>query len=256
MKKNFKILGLLFLIILVIIYIAILVIKTIDNKNVNSNTVANEYICNYVVSGDDFINTSLEKYNYDIVVNSNNKVLSSTVLIEQHFNDYESFFEYYNKYNSEDSTYGELIAYDFDAYLTVLKKEEKPNVDLNKYKEDNKLSNITCTIKENNQNSISNKENNSDIKYLCTKDSSVYYFAVDNNGIITTMKNGTIHQMKDIEDYNQRSSVLEDNDYVTYLYDDQNLTITQLNLFEVPSNTKYNSYVEEQLKDFECKLME
>ena len=250
-KKIMIILGLLVAIVLVGFSVYYFVFRKNDNKNIGEEKV---YNCLYMVSGDEFNNTSLETYNYDLKV-INDVVVESDITVEQHYKDYDSFYENYSRLNTDDKSKGEIVAYDFDKYLLVFKKIERPNVNYNNYLNSNNLNNLSCSIKEEKE-SVAPSENKTDIKHLCSKDSSVYLFTVDENDNITSVKNGTKHIMNSVEEFEQRVNVLKDNEFVSYIYDIDNLTITQLNVFKLRSPSTYSDYVLKNLNDYDCEIME
>ena len=84
----------------------------------------------------------------------------------------------------------------------------------------------------------------------------MYLFTVDENDNITSAKNGTKHIMNSVEEFEQRVSVLKDNEFVSYIYDIDNLTITQLNVFKLRSPSTYSDYVLKNLNDYDCEIME
>ena len=248
MKKNNKIILLLILIIAIIAYIGYLVVKSFDKKE----TKLSELTCTFMVKNDEFNNTTKEKYDYELTVTDNNEVVNYKVTIEQYFKDYDAFYENYSRYNDANSKFGTLVAYDFDTYLTVIKKEEKVNMPLDEFKNKNKLENIECKPKEQEKQVEVEQKNDNDIEYLCKKDASVYYLLAENNGNIKTIKNGTEHKMNDIDEFNQRRSVLKDNEYVSYLYDVDNLTITQLNMMVNEENITAREYMSKYLSTYDC----
>jgi hypothetical protein len=95
-----------------------------------------------------------------------------------------------------------------------------------------------------------------DNEYICKKDSSVFYFLADKVGNIKVIKNGTAHKMNNLDEFIQRRSVLKDSEYVSYLYDEENLIITQLNVMTSDDNITLNEYINKYLSTYECSKIE
>lgn len=248
MKKNNKIILLVILIIAVLAYVGYLVVKSFEKKE----TKLSELSCTFMVKNDEFNNTTKEKYDYELTVTENNEVVNYKVTIEQYFKDYDTFYENYSRYNDINNKFGTLVAYDFDTYLTVIQKEEKVNMTLDEFKNKNRLENIECKPKEKETQVEVEQKNESDIEYLCKKDTSIYYLLTEQNGLIKTIKSGTEHKMNDIDEFNQRRSVLKDNEYVSYLYDVDNLTITQLNIIVNEEDITAREYMSKYLSAYDC----
>ena len=252
MKTNNKIILLVILIIAILAYIGFLLFKSNEKKE----TKLSDLTCSFIVNNDEFNNTTKEKYEYELTVNENNEVVNYVVTIEQHFKDYDTFYENYSRYNDVDNKYGTLIAYDFDNYLTVIKKEEKVNIQLEEFKSKNRLENVECKPKQEAKAVEVEDKETGDNEYICKKDSSVFYFLADKVGNIKVIKNGTAHKMNNLDEFIQRRSVLKDSEYVSYLYDEENLIITQLNVMTSDDNITLNEYINKYLSTYECSKIE
>jgi hypothetical protein len=62
--------------------------------------------------------------------------------------------------------------------------------------------------------------------------------------------------MNNLDEFIQRRSVLKDSEYVSYLYDEENLIITQLNVMTSDDNITLSEYINKYLSTYECSKIE
>lgn len=255
MNKKILILGLSVGIILVCAYIGFLVFKS-NEKKPEQKIDTKEYTCLYETRSQDG-DVNLGRYTYNVVVNKeNDSVIKETLTAEKHYNKYDLFYEDYSRYNTTNEVEYKLVAYDFDTKMLVLQKESEPNMSYSEYIEMRPFDASSCKEKTESAEVTETKVSDSDKRYLCKKDNNAFYFTVDNFDKITSAKSGSIHKMNSLEEFNQRASVLKSNDTVLYLFDRDNLIITQLVTFNGYGNITYNEYIITNLSDYDCNLME
>ncbi len=246
--------------ILLIVFISIFIIGVatyigITKKNVTNidkNKQANEYECRFIEEKNDELNTFKTNHSYDITL-ENNKVIKSVEYINYYFNTYEDFYRIYSKYNSDQNDNYKIIGFDFDNNFLSISKEEAPNITFSEYKENNKIKDKYCSKKTSN-NKKEKKVNKYDKTYICKYNDLVSYLTVDKNNLITSAMNGTMHKIETIEEYNNFKKVLKDSDVLKYFYDDNTLTITQLNKMFIYDDMYYSDYINNSLTNYHCEL--
>ncbi len=255
MKKRILILGLAIVIVLVCTYFGFKIFNNINSLN-EQKIETTEYACLYETRSQDG-EVNLGRYTYNIIVNKeNNNVIKEKITAEKHYNTYDLFYEDYSRYNTSNEVEFKMLAYDFDTLLLVLQKEGEPNISYSKYIEMRPFDASSCKEKNEDNKVYDSKASDSDNKYLCKRNNNVFYFTVDKNGVITSAKSGSTHVLESIDEFEKRVSVLKDTEYVSYIYDIDNLTITQLNVVNFGDSIIFNDYVNNSLNGYECNLVE
>ena len=242
----------------ILMFISILLITigslllTIGCDKKESKITTKEYECTYTLSDSVEMNAFNELHTYDIVTDNNDLITKVTIYEKYTFKDYDTYYRYYNKYNVEDTGY-KILGSDPDAYLLILTKEETPNILYEEYLKNSSIDTKLCKEKDNKskqEKKVSKKDNT----YVCKYENLVTYITVDSNNLITSVMNGVTHKMSSLEEYNKIKSGLVENDVLKYIYDEANLSITQLNKMIVSEYMDYDKYITNSLRGYTCSL--
>ena len=254
MKKNKIILIIIFLIAFILLILGVFAYYKQNNtkSSKKNNSLDQIYECEYIVTDNFELNTFKEKHSFDILVNEN-VIKNVKIYKNYYFNDKESFDRVYSMYNSDKSDGYKIEGYDSDSLMISITKTETPNTTLNNYLKKNNILEKYCSKKEKNAENKKEKQvNNQDKKYICKYNNLVSYITVDKNNMITSIMNGTTHKVETVEEFNTIKNTLKENDVLKYLYDEANLTITQLNKMFIYEDMEYDKYIKNSLSNYEC----
>lgn len=246
-----KIRLILIIFILLIMIGVFLFIYTQTKKETNKSTTK-EYECTYRLGENFELNSFSEKHIYDIKIK--NDIVTNVSITEKYiYKDYDTYYRYYNLYNITDTEY-KILGSDPDAYMLQITKTEEPNISYEEYLKNNKIEEKSCKEKTNIEIGIEKKVNSTDNTYICKHDNLISYITVDSNNLITSVMDGTIHKIDTKEEYDKIKSNLVENDVLKYIYDEDNLSITQLNKMLVTEDLDYDNYIKNSLFGYICEL--
>lgn len=239
---------------------AALYIKVNGSANTTSisNNIADDttnYECKHIETNNMELNAFKINYTYNIEVKKD-KVVKTEEYKNIYFNTYDDFMRIYSKYNGAENDGYKVIGYDFDNNYLAISKSEKQNISFSEYKTNNKILDEYCSIKTKNSIKKEKKVAKKDKTYICKYNNLVSYITVNNNNIITSVMNGTIHKIDTQEEYNNLKNTLKENEVLKYIYDDNNLNITQLNKMFVYDDMNYDNYISTSLSNYTCVLSE
>lgn len=253
--KNRKIV---LLIVLIIIIIASIVTYFLLSNNTelfkNKKDPDQVYECKFIITDNFELNTFKENHTYDIVVN-NDVIKKVNVYKDYYFNDKESFDRIYSMYNSDKANGYIITGFDFDSKILSITKEERTKLSYQAYLKANNINEQYCKLKETSKKvSQEHKTNKTDSMYVCKYNNLITYITVDSKNVITSVKNGTVHQMKTLEEYNEIKAKLKDTEHIQYIYNENNLTITLLEKMIITNDMNYDDYVKGSLSGYKCEL--